>query len=196
MAEESRDLAAKQQIRNFLIVILSGFAAAFLISGLLLYYYSPSGQYIAKNALVDPEVAENLAFNDFDPKTGALARYVFDGFIFSYYDQSSKTMKQKKIGVNLYTDFYNSISSDTSILEVPPDVTLLFNQEGFAKLIVQVRTESHEAWIDNTKPFQQIQLMANDYYRIELREDNPKGKWIYFFHPGIYAATMKLLTLQ
>lgn len=187
MINDNREPTSKSDIRNLLGVIFSALAAAFLITGFFLYYYSPSGKYLIQNALIDPQLVDKLVFNDNNPKTGAFDRYVYDDMLFSYYDSDKKTWQKAKVSPDQYRAFYKIVQNDLSILEVPNDVLMLFNQENIAKLIIQVRTESHAAWQDNTKPFQQIHILpTGDYYRVELREQNSKNQWVYFRHPHVY----------
>lgn len=190
---DSRAPPIKKQVRNLLTVILSGIIAALLITTFFLYQYSPSGKYLVKNALIDPQNAETLAFNDYNPKTNGTSRYIFNGFLLSYYDKPSRQKKHINLSVNDYKNFFEVIKNDLSILEIPSEIEVLFNLDDIAKLTIQVRTESHAAWQDNIKTFQQVQLLPNEeYYRIELREENPTNKWVYFHHPLIYNDALNL----
>lgn len=189
--ELERNGTSKKQIRTLLGVFGSALLSAFLITAFFVYFYSPSGTYRIQNALIDPQLVDKLAFNDNNPKTGAQDRYVYDGITFSYYD--GKKSQSIPVSPGKYQKFYKVIQHDVSLQEVPNEIQMSFNQENIAKLIVQVRTESHAAWQDNTKPFQQVHFLPNgDYYRVELRESNPTNKWVYFQHSHITQNVMDI----
>lgn len=184
---EYRSLSTRQQIRNLILLITSGVLCAFLLSGLLVYYYGPTGQYVVRNALLDPGVLPRLAYDDHN------SRFVFDSIDFSYFDTAQKQWKHLAISPEHYRKFYSTIESDVSLEKVEQSVEALFNQVGAATLSLKVRSE----YKSETKTFQQVQLLNNgDYYRIQLREESSPTRWIYFRHPGIYNQALQLFTGQ
>lgn len=187
MAFEQQQNTAKQQIRTLLGVLLCGIACAFLVVGFGAYYYGPSGRYKVRNALIAPELAMTLIYNDTNSKTGGTSRYIFDGIQFSYYAPHEKQVKRIEIDPELYNRFYQSILSDISIDPVTAEIEGLFQKEHEASLNIKVRTESRAAWQDDTKSFQEVTFASQgDYYRIELHEEKNPNPWAYFHHPKIY----------
>lgn len=193
MAVDNRQISPKRQIRNLLMVLFSSVMCAFLVSGMLLYYYSPSGRYVVKNALLAPELTTALMYNDTNHKTGGSSRFVFDGIEFAFYDSETKQQRKLQITPEQYQNFYQLIASEQSLLDVSKEVVALFNQEATAKLSIKVRTESHAAWQDETKIFQSVLFVfEGDFFRIELHEEKSANNWVYFYHPGIYQEVMKV----
>jgi hypothetical protein len=189
----SGEPSSKQQIKDLILVLLSGVLAACIISGILLYKYGPTGVYTVTDALIDPTLATTLDYNDHNDITNGKDRFVFNGIEFSYYD--SKENKQKKINISSesYKKFYNMISLDKSILNIPPEISNLFNPANAAILNINVRTESHAAWQNETKQFQSVNFAyAGDYYRIKLHEEKYPNEWVYFHHPAIYQQVLQL----
>jgi hypothetical protein len=181
------DKFQKQQIRNLLVVLGSGFLAACLLGLFMLYHYGPSGQYLGRDALLSPRMTQDLNYNDYNSKTNGDSRFIYDKSEFAYYDTTTKQLKKITVSEKHYQDFYNLIANDISILN-PTDLDVgRFSKGNLATLTLLVKTESPAAWQAQTKTFQEVQIVPEgDYYRIELREQNPSGKWVYFYHPNIY----------
>lgn len=182
MAFDDKPAPAKQQICNLLIIIFSGIACALLISGFLLYYYGPTGSYLAQNTVLSPAVSEILRYQDVDGNTRGRARFVFDGIEFSYYDSKDNQWHQKTVDQPQYRKIYELIQNDKS-LEVPSAVKTFFNETNMVSLIIKVRPENGQ---QETRIFQTINFVNDgDYYRVQLREANSKDQWAYFYHPHI-----------
>lgn len=190
MTIDEREPSVKHQIRNMLLVITSGVMGAILLSLFFLYSYGPSGRYQASHALLSPQLANTLAFNDTNHKTGGSSRFIFDGIEFTYFEKNGqKNLIQ--IDLPTYEKFYQMISADQSLLDISNDVLGLFNQGTNSSLVIKIRTDSHAQWQDETKIFQEVAFASEgNYYRIELREDKA-GEWAYYYHPGIYQATVQ-----
>lgn len=184
------DQSTKRQIRNLILVLFSGTISAVFVVGAMLYLYGPTGQYKVKDALLSPEMSRGLSYDDANPKTGGSSRFIFKGIEFSYYKG-----KWQKIPVSAdsYNQLYQTISKESSILNVPNDVEKLFVTGTPAKLSLLVATESDASWQAVNKDFQQVEF-AGDYYRILLREGNTGIHWIYFHKPGIYNQVINLFS--
>lgn len=182
-----------QQIRHLLILIGSASLCALLGAILMLNHYGPSGQYSVENALLSPEIVPGLSYFDTNTKTSQNARFVFDGIQFSYYDSQLKRMQTKPVTVEEYRKFYDMISGEISLSEVSDNMMLEFEKTPPATLTLKVKPKSSADTQNLNKEFQQVQF-ANDsgYYRIELHEQNPVNKWVYFVHPDIYKQVMNL----
>lgn len=185
--------ASKSEIRNLLAVILSGVLCAFILAGFMLYYYGPTGHYFARNVLLSPSLIMKLNFQETNPKSGEVSRFVFDGIEFSYYDNSKKAWKQTAVSPAAYEKFYELISQDVSLEIAGQDIPNLFLKGNAARLTLKVKKESK---VESSRIFQEV-FFANegDYYRVELREQGyVQGELAYFYHPGIYQEALKQLT--
>ena len=180
------DRSQKSQIRNLLAVLGAGLLSAFLVAGILLYKYGPSGRYAFKSTLLAPELVTGLSFNDTNSKTGGTSRFVFGGIEYAYYDFQEKQWKQVPITLEQYANLYQEVGNQESLANVDDEVVSFFNEGNPPKLILLARTESDASWQESKKPFQEVQFSNNgNYFRIQLREDNRGIHWAYFYFPGI-----------
>lgn len=166
----------KKDIRNLLLVMGVAIVAAVGVTGWFLIYYGPSGRYLVENTLLRPDLLSGLNYNDLNPKTGQMDRYVFDKIVYN----------DKEIPVSTYAQFYQMIEADDSVKNPPLE---LFSHP--SRLIIKVRTESSTEWQKDTKNFLEIDI-ARDYYRIELHEDKSAEPFVYFYHPKIYQEVTRL----
>jgi hypothetical protein len=176
----------KKQIGNLLATLFSGVVCAFLVALAMLYFYSPNGNYLAQNALLAPDVIEQL-----NPKnaTGKNKSPLFERFEYSYQDYETKKRTLVPIDKEQYAKFYSTVFNDKSLDEVPPNAAADFDHMPAANLDLITTVDK------NAQIFQTIQfLYRGNYYRIQLRESSPSGNWIYFQHPDIYNDTFNLFT--
>lgn len=180
------------EIRKLITVLSSAIIAAFLLSFFFVYNYGPSGRYLVKNALLSPELTTTLSYNDINHKTGGSSRFVFDSIEFSNADSYSKQQRQLKITPEQYAQFYQLVSSDKSLQNSTEDLLALFGKGIAASLVIKVNTENHAAWQEESRVFQEVDFTKEgNYYRISLH-DEKMGKWIYFYHPNIFAKVTDL----
>lgn len=192
MAENQN--SSRTDIRNLLIVILSGVLGAFVIAGIMLHYYGPNGRYYARNVLLSPQLAGNLSYEDDNPKTGKRSRFIFDSIDFSYYDTKQKKWIQKPVSNAAYGNFYDSLGNELSLQNVTDEIQNVFLKDNPAKMVIKVRTESNADWQIANKIFQQVEI-ASEYYRVQLRTtEGLTSQWAYFRHPGILNEAMNLLS--
>jgi hypothetical protein len=186
-----------KQIRNLLIVVFGGVAAAVLITASMLYRYNPSGRYDVKNALLSPLALANLSLADTNPKTGKNVHFVFDEIDFSYFDEKKKEWKHATVKMPLYEQFYNLISGERST-PATEIITLKFNQDNPAMLALRMKSDANSDLKATSKPFLVVHFAKQgDYYRIQLHDEvNPEAEWAYFYHPGIYSKAMQLFLNQ
>lgn len=183
----------KKEVRNLVVVVLSGIGLAFFVTLMTLNCYGPSGTYIAKNILLEPQLLEKLNYNDTNSKTGGMSRFVFNEIEFSYYDSSQKQWRRIKIPHNLYQQFYTAVANDRSILNFPKEMENKFTQSPSPTLTLSVRTESPAEWQQEVKVFQEVNFLPQDnYFRIQLHEQNKTGNWAYFYRQNIYSEVMHL----
>ena len=187
---EIRHESKGKEIRNLLLVIGSGIIGAVAVALMMLYYYNPSGSYLAGNVLLSPESTKVIKFQDTHPTTGSPAKFIFDQIEFSYYDSQLKQWKKLNVEMDQYAKFYQLIGNERS-LEVPDEIKRLFNQPSPSVLSLKIRTEATSQSI--SKPFIEVNFVnEGDYYRIELHEEGSSGSWAYFYHPGIYNKVLEM----
>lgn len=189
---EIRQESKNKEIRNLLFVIFSGILGAFAVALGMLYYYNPTGSYLAGNVLLSPESTQVIRFNDVNPKTGATSKFLFDQVEFTYFDAKLKQWKNLNVDQDKYVKLYQAISSDRS-LDATDEIKILFNKDP-SKLILKIRSDTNVAANAITKPFIEVNFANDgDYYRIELHEENSLDTWAYFYHPGIYKETFNII---
>lgn len=180
----------RKDIFSLLALMGTAILVAILLSVVIVMLYGPTGRYSVNTALLAPELIPTLSYNDTNNKTGGSSRFVFDSIEFTFPDASLK-QQNLQIDPNQYSRFYQLIASDKSLLDPPPEVISLFTHDPLASIAIKVRTESHAKWQDETKLFQQIDIV-NDYFRVSLHEEVLTGNWVYFYHPQIYQKTLNL----
>lgn len=182
-----------KQIRNFLLVLLAGIGGGFLLFFFFLHYYGPTGSYVAKNVLLSPKIWAELRYQDKNPKTGTLSRFIFQRAEFVYFNTSTKQFDRVVITPAKYAQLYELIANDTSLPSVTEALAGQFGQGVSAKIQIQVKTESTAEWQAASKLFQEVEILPQgDYYRVELRQDNASSSWVYFHHPGLYNTLLRL----
>jgi hypothetical protein len=184
---------AKNEIKRFIIVITLAILSAFLLAFLSIYFYSPSNLYAAKKALLAPEVIKEINFKDKHPQTGQNVQFIFDQTEFSYYDRAKR--EQKRIGVSdkAYEEFYHLAASEQSLKSLNEETVQIFNDPHSAMLVINFRTVT-PSQTPVSKVFQVVQLVPEDYFRIQLHEGRGGDEWAYFYQPGIYNSAMRLFT--
>lgn len=186
---------AKQQIGKLLTIIISAIAFACVFAVFMVYFYGPTGRYYVKNALISPELVEDLSYNDKNTKTGGTSLFTFEDMVFSYYDKNSQQWQKLSIDQASYAKLYQKISDEKSLTEVSEDILSVFNRTPPASLVISVSTESQASWQKMSKNFQEVQFAnQGDYFRIQLHEQNSTDAWVYFFYPKIYDEALKILT--
>ncbi|MCE5317698.1 MAG: hypothetical protein LLG04_10150 [Parachlamydia sp.] len=176
----------RKEIRNLVLVISGGVACAMAIALFMLYFYSPTGRYYAKNVLLSPQIVSQISYPEKNPKTGITVRYLFDSFVFAFYDPAKKEWSRANVKPDVYREFYDAIAEDLSIEPVSEELRQLFRQSPPTTLTVKMR---HGNGSEEKVSFQQVDFAeGQDYYRVQLREQasgNVSEGWAYFFHPGI-----------
>jgi hypothetical protein len=188
MAEGRRN----RDIRNILAVLGAAVICAILLASVFLYYYGPSGRYLAGNTLLDPSIMDQINYQDQHPRTGKKVHFSFDRIEFSYFDPQKRQMHIFPISVDNYQNFYKRIASEKSLLEVTQNIQQFFLQSHPALLTISMRSrEGSENGA--AKVFQVVQFIPEDYFRVQLHEKN-EGEWAYFYRPGLYQEIIGLFT--
>lgn len=188
--------STNKQIRSLLLLLGSAILFAILTGVFFVVYYSPSGVYLAKNVILAPEVLTQMNFNDSNSKTGGISRFIFDHIEFKWQDQKTHQGKSLYVDEEKYAKIYQLLAKDKSI---PEDSSLqeLFMKAQPAQLLVVIRTENNSAAQAVSKTFQVMQFIPDqDYYRVELHEQNASVRWAYYRHPQIFQTIFSILVPQ
>lgn len=187
--------STSRQIWGLLSILGAGVVAACLLAAVMLYYYNPTGNYRAGNALLEPQRMLSLHFQE-DTRRGNKEVFVFDRLIFSYYDSEAKQWQRQVVSMEKYGELYTLVKEDESLAEVPHGAKDSFYRGHTALLVVSVRPEGAVS-SKQDKVFTQVEFSdRDDYYRIQLRangsvQNNDDG-WAYFYHPKIYQEVLKV----
>lgn len=175
-----------REIRNFLIVMSGGALCALLIAAFLVYYYSPTGRYEVDQVVLSPEVADKLT------PAGNQAGVVFDGVELVYYEGKDKGWVRREASGEAYSRFYGLIKDEKSLWDVPEAVKTAFEMEKPASILVRVK----EGPVLAKRIFQEVQILPNDYFRVELRPVDERSPWAYFHKDNLYDATQKVFSQE
>lgn len=193
MAEKNDSLKFKQ-IKVLICVLGAGLGAGILMAMLMLHYYNPTGTYLVKNVLLDPENAYALRYVEPSPKGNSDNRYVLEGAYFSYYDPQRRMKQSIPLSKKKYEEFYHLIADEKSLVEADKQIEGLFNQPTTAALTLKVRRTAEDASKGIDSVFSRVDFAyEGNYYRIQIRQSAPGNEWAYFYHPGIYREMTTLI---
>lgn len=178
----------KKQIKQLLVVLSSAVIGGFLLAWIMIMYYGPSGNYIAGQTILSPDIIERINFKDTHPKTGQNVQFMFDHTEFVFFDYLRGSWQQKQISHQSYVKFYGYIANDKSLGDLKEEILDLFQKPSPTALITSVRTDTTPI----AKIFQVIQFTKEDYYRVKLHGQDDEGKWAYFYHSGLYQTILSL----
>ncbi len=183
-------LTIKKQVRRVIAILGMAVLCACFLAALMLYFYSPSGRYLAGNALLAPSVMNQMHVRDKHPYTGQTVNFIFDQVDFSYFDRKQGHFIHYPISSDAYGAFYQLVASEKSLEKIEQEIQLLF-QSYPVLLTTKLRTDFNQAKVA-TKIFQIVQFTEQDYFRIQLHGNQTEGEWAYFYQAGIYEAIMRL----
>lgn len=189
-----RNTQQQRDIKNIIAVLSAAIVCAGLVASVFLYYYSPTGLYVAGNTLLYPAVIERINNQDAHPKISRRTHFLFDRSEFSYFDSQSSQMRQQIVSFGDYQKFYSLIASEISLEHLPDNIKALFTATYPAVLSTKMRTIEVSGTFSTTHVFQLIQFVKEDYFRIQLHEGRNQGEWVYFHRPQIYQDLIRLLT--
>ena len=177
----------KKDLTRFLVVFLGAICSGFLLTGLILHYYSPTGRYLVKNVLLSPETVQNVSYPEWDK--GLKTQFAFDRITFSYYENQTKNWVHQAITPSKYKSFYEMIAAEKSVEKVNDELDEQFRTAPPARLSIFVHSSKGDS-----KELLQVQI-SNDgnYYRIQLRTGVGDNNWAYFYHENIYKKAIEQL---
>lgn len=177
------------QVRNIVGIFLGSILFAILLSVYMIYYYSPSGQFLAANTILAPEIIKEISYNDNSGAKGV--RFIFNDIEFFYYDKDNHRFLKKNINLEDYLKFYKSISAEKSIEPVSSDIESLFTKNPKAYLAITMKADAPFGK-DGPRVFQTIQFI-DDYFRVQLI-GKTGDEWAYFSKKGVYNEILELFT--
>lgn len=182
-----------RDVRNFVTVFGSAIFCAGLLTAFLLYYYNPSGQYLASHTLLDPAIIEQIDYQDEHPFTRKMVHFYFDHIEFSYDHPKKGYQRLTLIPIKDYEKFYALVSSEKSLMQSKdPVIQDLFAGSKSSLLTITMRIKENNENLP-AKVFQVVQFVPEDYFRVQLHE-NAEGEWAYFYQLGIFQKVMQLFT--
>lgn len=189
----ARETGKNRDIRNLLVVLGASVVCASMIAFLFIYYYGPSGRYVAGHTILDPSIVQEINTQESDPKNRQKVHFVFDHFEFSYFDSKTGKMRTLPVTMQMYQKFYGLISSEFSVEEKKGKIEQLFIRSHPTLLTANMRTLNGSS-PSNTKVFQVIEFVEEDYFRVQLHDKQEQGEWVYFFRKNSYHDAMQLFT--
>lgn len=184
----------RNEILKVTTLFFSAILSAILFAGYMIYYYGPSGIYLAENVILSPSMMDKINYKDSHPKTGQLVRFIFNSIEFSYFDKVSGNLRQFPVDEATYEEFYRLIQSAKGSESIMGEIQEQFDRGLASNLSIMMQTEERVS-PPTTKVFQVIQFVESDYFRVQLLQgDNNPNPWVYFYQPGVYQKIMQLFT--
>ncbi len=177
-----------KQVKQLVTLLSAAVFGGFILAFIMLMYYGPTGQYVAGQTMLSPDIIEKISFKDAHPTTHKSVQFVFDHTEFVFFDYLRGSWQQRRVPSEAYLKFYRTISSDRSLDDLKNDVMDLFQKPSPMALVTSVRTDISPA----VKIFQIIQFTKEGYYRVKLHGQDDKSEWAYFYHSGLYQAIMNI----
>lgn len=176
---------AKKDIRNFLLVLGSGVLVALLGVFWLVRVEGYERGLYAQEVLLSPETIEILS------QKGGKSGQV-ESIDYSYFNQGKWTMTTLDKGP--YQNLWDILNGDRGTARPDPEIIKLFEDQKVSTLAIYIRKEMPYQKEGLNELFQQMQVPLNgDYYRIQMHDNDHKGNWIYFYHPGIQNEIIKAI---
>ncbi len=190
----NKHFSKKFAIIRILSIIFSGVIGAVLLSGLMVYFYSPSGQYLSKDIILSPDIIKQMQISEGDLKKRNAPVLLIDRTLFSYLEAGK--LRQQVIDIEVYKRFYDMVDSDKSLLD--SDMILEMPYKIAPKLVLTTFIKDSMKGRSISTPFQIIEFADQDYYRVKLHDAKNiqhQEEWAYFHHPGIQKKMTAILSL-
>lgn len=175
-----------------MIVLGTAVFCALLIASAFIFYYGPSGNYAARDTLLDPSVIGQINYRDKQANGNRNLQLVFDKIEFSYFNKTLGKMDRNLVSFDRYEKFYTLVSKDVSVSEVPAMIQTLFDKTYPTLLTIQMRAK--EGSIKTNQLFQEVQFIEENYFRVQLKTSETKPEWAYYYHPNLYHEIINLFT--
>lgn len=179
-------ISPKKQTQQLLLLLGSGVVTALVVALGLILYYGPSGAYVVKNILIDPDNLDEIRFKAPNPDTGKDSLYVFDHIELTWFDSQKGRWNKAQVEQGVYRTFYQAIRQEESLPEVSEEQVAKFPTSNPASLAIVLKTENQMPWKKADKVFQEVQMLPEEgLYRVELHQNQPMRLWVYFHHSSL-----------
>lgn len=182
-----------RDIQNILAVLGTAIVCACLLALVFIYYYGPTGNYLAGHTILDPAIIDQINYQEKNLRTGQKVHFIFDNAAFTYFDSQKGQMHKKIIPLENYQKFYTLVASEKSLLEVSDKIKDLFLKSHPTILTINMRTMEGSPHT-TTKIFQIIQFVQEDYFRVRLHDSQDQEEWAYFYRLNLFKEIMHLFT--
>lgn len=190
MEELTPTPSVRRQITSLLTILGGGILAACLFAGYMLYTYGPTGQYLLSNVLLDPAIAQSLAFNDSSLGRGEQGRLLLDSFQYRTYNKKGQYWDNVRISADKYSAIYHLLQNDYSLTESTQNLDKEFFNSKAPSIAIYVRSPNNQEPII----FQEVAFLPQkNLYRVGLRGKDSIEQFAYFSHPQAYEKIMKIL---
>lgn len=179
----------QKRIKKIYLIIAASVLCGFLIAFLLPLFKESSTSYVASQAILSPDIIENISLKDIHPKTNQIVTFSFNQNEFVYFDYLRGSWIQKEVSLKNYAKFYQLIALDANLSHIKDKTLELFQKISPTALITSIRTNQEPA----AKILQIIQFIPQNYFRIKVSE-NSGEEWAYFYHADIYKEVMTIFT--
>lgn len=180
-----------REIRNLLTLLGAAIICAGLLTWGFLYYYGPSGRYLAGKTLLDPAIIDQVRYQDQHIPTGKKIDFEFDRIELSYFDLEKKQMKKVSFSIENYEIFYKRVASLKSLENIDGNIQNLFRLAPPALLTIWMHPQQGK-WEGASQVFQVVQLIPEGDFRVQLHGTNGE-EWAYFYLAGIYQEMISLI---
>lgn len=174
-----------REIKNLLAVLTAGVFGAAFLTYLFIAYYGPSGRYVAGYTLLDPSILGQVDVHERDPYTGQKIHFVFDQFVFAFFDSLTQQVRKMQVSPGAYGKFYTSIASELSEDEGDGKLERIFLQSHPALLTARIRV-GNGSYPSKSKIFQTVEFIPQDYFRVQLLQGGQEGGWAYFYRQNSF----------
>jgi len=187
--------SANTAIRNVLVILGSAVALAGLLVFCLVVYYSPTGSYKAGNVMLSPEVLGKMTYEQANPGTGQVQRFVYDAVDFTYYRANEGGAVTKGVRKERYTKVYKLLQSDSSVSTISRKMEEQFNGPRVAYLTLWVHPEGN---VGPARALYRVYFPAmGNVYRVENLQDSAvEEPWIYFLHDNVYEQVLEVVGVE
>lgn len=181
-----------RRVAGLLSLLGGSMFTALLLVYFLTSHYGPSGGYKMTSVLLKPAALFSLKYREVDAMSGANTYYVLDTVQFSFPSSAQRQWQHYPVTSEAYEAFYNLVAEEMSITP-KEDLVDRFSQASFSSVSIRVKPQQSLSTRWNQRIFQEIHFLeGSDYFRVELRVDDPKGSWAYFQRQGVYGEALRL----
>lgn len=182
----------KQDIRNFLLVILGGIVGALLVVYTMVQVNPFGNQRRLSEVMLSPQTVETISNRAVHQEGKFSAHYLIEALDFSFYNPKKARWEKIEVDIGPYEAFWKIVQRDKGE-ETPSEAVLaLFNDRHTAHLDIYIRSRQPYQSTSQTRLFQRVEFIPEkNWYRVSNHKENDPTIF-YFQHPGIYEKVLSL----